>query len=77
MAYKDSLPNFICEQTTERSVDLGGTGQWKHKDKFTELLKYVDHEESRTMLGTNANGSKSDTGAEIDNGTVSAGSSAL
>ena len=50
MDYRDSLPNFICERVTNRSVDGDGSGKWKHKDKFTELLTYVDHQESRTML---------------------------
>jgi VWFA-related protein len=48
--YSQSLPNLMCEQVTDRSVDRKGTGQWKHKDRFTELLSYVDHKEARTFL---------------------------
>ena len=50
MDYSHSLPNLMCEQVTDRSVDRKGTGQWKHQDRFTELLSYVDHKETRTFL---------------------------
>jgi VWFA-related protein len=51
MDYGSSLPNFICEQITNRSVDLGGSMNWKHEDKLTERLTYLDHKEDRTDLG--------------------------
>ncbi len=50
MAYRDSLPNFMCEQVTDRSVNLGGTWQWVHKDKVTELLTFFEHRENRITL---------------------------
>jgi VWFA-related protein len=56
MAYRDSLPNFICERVTDRSIDQDGTGVWKHKDKFTELLTYFDREESRNLLQIDVDG---------------------
>jgi VWFA-related protein len=46
--YGPSLPNFICEQVTDRSVKKGFT--WKHEDRLIEQLTYVDHQETRTML---------------------------
>ena len=48
--YSRRLPNFVCEQVTIRSFDAKSTGQWKHKDKLTELLTYVNHQEERTLL---------------------------
>jgi VWFA-related protein len=50
MAYRDSLPNFMCEQVTDRSVNMDGTRQWVHKDKFTELLTFFEHRENRITL---------------------------
>ena len=48
--YSHSLPNFVCEQVTNRSIDPHSRGQWKHEDKFTELLTFFDHQESRKLL---------------------------
>ena len=50
MAYRDSLPNFMCEQVTDRSVSLNGEKKWTHKDKVTELLTFFEHRESRITL---------------------------
>jgi VWFA-related protein len=76
MTYGDSLPNFMCEQVTNRStyrVNLGGTGQWNHRDKFTEQLTYVEHEEHRSLLEIEQNGSTSSRDAENIRGAVSDG----
>ena len=59
MEYRNSLTNLMCEQVTNRSVNQKGTSQWNHKDKFTELLSYVNHDEDRIMLELELNGSKS------------------
>lgn len=59
MQYRDSLPNLMCEQVTNRSVNQKGTSEWNHKDKFTELLTYVNHDEDRIMLELDLNSSKS------------------
>ena len=59
MEYRASLPNLMCEQVTSRSVNQKGTSEWNHKDKFTELLTYVNHQEDRIMLELELNGSKS------------------
>lgn len=71
--YIHSLPNFVCELVTNRSVDLNGTKQWKHKDKYTELLTYVDHEEARTLLKREKKGTTSRTSDGDATGVVSAG----
>ena len=73
MAYRESLPNLMCEQVTYRSVDLNGAKQWKHKDKITEFLTYFDHEESRIMLEHELNGSTSRDYTGDTRGMISAG----
>jgi VWFA-related protein len=53
MAYKDSLPNFMCEQVTDHSINLvdnWGGNKWTHKNKSTELLTFFEHRESRILL---------------------------
>jgi VWFA-related protein len=76
MDYGASLPNFMCEQVTNRSVDLiylDGTNGWHHKDKFTELLTYFNHEENRMMLELVQNGSTSHQYTEDTRGAMSVG----
>src|SRR5258708_6820872 len=51
--YSKSLPNFICVEVTSRAVDPSSKGNWKHRDTIAELLRYVDGEETRTMLERN------------------------
>ena len=51
--YSKSLPNFICIEVTNRSVDQGGRGNWKPRDSIAEMLTYHDSEESRTTLEVN------------------------
>ncbi len=52
LGYQARLPNFVCVEVTNRSVD-SGNGNWKHRDSFAELLRYVDKQETRTMLERN------------------------
>jgi VWFA-related protein len=66
MDYRDSLPNFICEQVTERSVSLDGSITWRHKDKVTGMITYFDHAEDWSLLETERDGRKS----HIDENTV-------
>jgi VWFA-related protein len=73
LSYGQSLPNFVCEQVTNRSVDRNGTGKWKHKDKLTELLTYVEHEEARTLLVKEENGAKSHKDGGDTQGALSSG----
>jgi VWFA-related protein len=51
--YTATLPNFICVEVTNRSVDQSGNGTWKHRDSLAELLTYHDNQESRTTLQVN------------------------
>jgi hypothetical protein len=71
--YSHSLPNFVCEQVTNRSIDPHGRGQWKHADKFTELLTFFDHQESRTFLVREHYKAKSHTDTGDTAGVVSVG----
>jgi VWFA-related protein len=51
--YAKTLPNFVCVEVTNRSVDAAGNGKWKHRDSLAELLRYHDNEESRSTLEIN------------------------
>jgi hypothetical protein len=56
----DALPNFMCVEITDRSIDVKGTGNWKHRDTIGELLRYRDKNETHTMLEINGVRSTSD-----------------
>jgi VWFA-related protein len=58
LAWRDSLPNFLCAEITNHSVDTEGDGDWHHKDTLLQTMRYIDHAESRTTL--ELNGQKSD-----------------
>jgi VWFA-related protein len=53
LGYSNHLPNFVCVEVTNRSVDASGNGNWKRRDTFSELLRYADNQETRTMLEMN------------------------
>lgn len=57
LAWSDTLPNFFCLEITDHSVDPGGHGDWHHKDTMVQLMRYVDHQESRTTLQLNGQAS--------------------
>ncbi len=53
MAYRESLPNFMCEQLTDHSInqiDNWGGNKWTHKNKVSELLTFFENRESRITL---------------------------
>jgi len=60
VGYAESLPNFMCVEVTNRSVDATGTGNWKHRDTIAELLRYRDKSETHTMLEINGVSSNTD-----------------
>jgi VWFA-related protein len=64
LAWGDSLPNFLCVEVTDHSVDPSGMGDWHQKDTAVQVVRYVDHEESRTTL--EVNGQKKAASAEGD-----------
>jgi VWFA-related protein len=53
LAWTNTLENFYCYEVTNHSVDATGHGDWKHKDTLVELMRYVNHGESRTTLMLN------------------------
>jgi VWFA-related protein len=71
LAYADSLPNFLCVETTNRSLDSAGNGKWKHQDSFSELLTYRNRTESRRMI--EVNGHETHTAPDDLKGMVSHG----
>lgn len=50
LAWGDSLPNFFCLEATNHSVDPGGMGDWHEKDTAVQVVRFVEHKESRTTL---------------------------
>lgn len=57
VSYARSLPNFMCVEITDRSVDPSGNGRWRRKDSLSELLRYLDNAETRTTLEVNGKAS--------------------
>jgi len=50
LAWSNNLVNFVCLEMTNHFVDTTGQGDWKHKGTLVELLKDLNHEESRKTL---------------------------
>jgi VWFA-related protein len=71
LSYNDFLPNFVCTELTQRSIDPRGDGRWKRQDSLLELLSYRNHVETRTTL--EVNGRTSDMDRQALKGTFSAG----
>ena len=71
LAYTHSLPNFMCVEKIDRTVDAKGTGVWKHRDSMAEMVRYVDESETRTML--EVNGEKSHLATDRIQGAPSNG----
>jgi VWFA-related protein len=57
LGYARSLPNFMCIEMTDRSVDAAGNGRWRRKDSISELLRYLNNAETRTTLEVNGKAS--------------------
>ena len=53
LAWSETLPNFMCLEVTDHSVDPQGDGDWHHKDTALQMMRYVNHKESRTTLELN------------------------
>ncbi|MGC1158958.1 MAG: VWA domain-containing protein [Acidobacteriaceae bacterium] len=53
LAWSETLPNFFCVEITDHSIDPTGRGDWHHKDTAVQLMRYVDHKETRTTLELN------------------------
>ena len=53
ISYSNSLPNFMCVERTDRSIDPAGRGKWRHIDSIAELLRFHGNSESRQTLEVN------------------------
>jgi hypothetical protein len=58
--YSEGLPNFMCVEVTNRSVDPSASGRWKLQDTIVELLRYRDKTETRNTLEINGKTSNLD-----------------
>ena len=63
--YAESLPNFLCLEVTNRSIDINGTGDWRHRDTIEELLRYQDKHETRSTLEVNGEANNADREAML------------
>ncbi len=74
IGYAHSLPNFMCVEVTDRSIDPAGNGKWRRKDSMAELLRYLNNAETRTTLEVNGKASAMTRAAmEGTHGTLSQG----
>jgi VWFA-related protein len=71
LSYTEGLPNFICVEVTNRSVDPRGNGDWRNRDSIVEMMRYRDKQETRTTL--EVNGKPADTAHEAMHGALSEG----
>jgi hypothetical protein len=68
---EQSLPNFICTQTTRRFVDSTGDSGYRPMDVIMERLAYFDHHEDYrvfTVNGEATNVSHSGVGGTVTSG---------
>jgi len=74
VGYAHTLPNFMCVEVTDRSIDPAGNGKWRRKDSMAELLRYLNDAETRTTLEVNGKASTITRAAMEDtHGTLSQG----
>jgi hypothetical protein len=50
---EQTLPNFICTQTTRRFQDFSGREEWRPVDIIVERLTYFEHHEDYKVLEIN------------------------
>ncbi len=51
LLYAQSLPNFLCLQTTRRFEDPSGKQEWRQKDEYSEVLSWQNGVESYDQVG--------------------------
>jgi hypothetical protein len=69
--HEESLPNFICTQTTQRFVDFTGQGGFRSVDLIVERLTYFDHRENYRVFMLNGQASNiahTDLGGAMSSG---------
>jgi len=73
LEYGDSVPNLICRQNTTRLTDAHGNGDWRLEDSIVEVLTYVNHEENRTVVDSEAKPMEQAARALSEKGMISTG----
>jgi len=58
LSYTAKLPNFVCLELTDRSVDSAGNGRWRRKDSFGEMLRYRESQDTRKVVEVDGRPSK-------------------
>jgi hypothetical protein len=57
LSYTNSLPNFMCLEITNRSIDMhykpGAEGSWTPQDRLIEKLTFFDHKENYELYQHN------------------------
>lgn len=53
MNHEQTLPNFLCTQTTQRFVDYTGKSGFRPVDLIVERLTYFDHQEEYRVFQVN------------------------
>lgn len=72
--YWDSLPNFMCQQVTERFAGSNHEKNWEHIDTVSGQLSYFDHQEDWEFQEYEKNHKKShDISSESARGISTAG----
>jgi len=69
--HEESLPNFICVQTTRRFSDFTGQENWRPIDIIVERLTYFEHKEDYKVI--EVNGQPSTVGHNQLGGATSSG----
>ncbi|MGA8043323.1 MAG: VWA domain-containing protein [Terracidiphilus sp.] len=73
-SYWDSLPNFTCNNVTQRFISSNGKDKWEHTDTLTGELTYLDGQEDWRFVESEQNHRKSHDGnADSEKGIASAG----
>jgi hypothetical protein len=52
-AYMESLPDYVCMQTTKRSAQPAGMNAWPSRDEVRELVTYSGHKETYEVQSVN------------------------
>lgn len=53
LSWTESLPNFLCVETTWHSIYSRSGHSWQPSDTAVQRMRYVDHAEDRTLVELN------------------------
>lgn len=72
--YRSALPNFTCNNVTQRFVSSSGKNKWEHTDTLTGELTYFDNQEDWHFVESEIHHRKSrDSNSDSEKGIASAG----